>query len=858
MTTQRGVLSAPRGLTDTFLLDADWKDWFARVPKTYREHVWWTTLLVANRRVFLLHAVAFVSVFVVAERLEFPVGSTSAESTCPPPQSGCNIGWKWWWVAPSAALLGPAVSFIGRWYEADYLSSCFRSVARARNAFWQLAIAIGLAVTVYWVQARLPFCQYRCLLFRDWFETDDNEMAFNAQLTGLHVVCLSLLTLLAVLSTIRELFWPADTDPHALDDRLDFERRLRGLRHTEVAVRRRARPLLSEECIDTTTKACTVSIEALMPIALALIAFIVTTRWTNANMQQVIGASVAAALLGLILSFVISRCCWFHRTARVHSTLMAAVLPVALAVATYFLLVTWTAVSLLFAALAAIGAALLGLLFSLAIASCTGLYEVQRAVKEAARMYTFWITVWVIKVIVATVFEDGTGRTVIRSFHALSSYFYTAHSSATWIALALRLYLIAALWYLAAMVFIADTLGWYQLVIAVWGGVPRLARAWYRSCVFTCIKLFTCHDAYNLDVWTSFELKQLYDSIKEKLIDLPHLTRKQRGDAAQRYWECIVEELKTEHLIDHQTAQRLKDQEDLRIRSVEANRRLRNLVHSLKDDNLNTTRVFRAPGLTTLIPSYNEAILNDLPNEQSSKALRDATKDLRNVLREGVFGCWGSGVSALLLLVIGATFGAAVAATPLYIKRGSGDWQNLRRYYTFSVESVFAISVICLGAIFVVVGLRLRIWQQELVKVRRGAGSTPRGKNCSRAKSSLRACASRVWQKLKDKLQVGGVSFSNGKGDWNLQTQSGKFNFEDAELVQAAQLKLRQLLELLPKSSSSQRNANQGRRGLAAADAAIEMTTGGVSQSIKERNEHRNWLALKLYKPLANRSQPLR
>ena len=38
----------------------------------------------------------------------------------------------------------------------------------------------------------------------------------------------------------------------------------------------------------------------------------------------------------------------------------------------------------------------------------------------------------------------------------------------------MRAYLLGALWYLSAIVFVADTLGWYQLMTALWGGVVGL------------------------------------------------------------------------------------------------------------------------------------------------------------------------------------------------------------------------------------------------------------------------------------------------------------------------------------------------------------------------------------------------
>jgi hypothetical protein len=69
-----GIMDAAPGNRYKMLQDADWKSWFSRdghghaVPKRHRENVWWSSVFVANRRIFLLHAIAFSALVLVARR----------------------------------------------------------------------------------------------------------------------------------------------------------------------------------------------------------------------------------------------------------------------------------------------------------------------------------------------------------------------------------------------------------------------------------------------------------------------------------------------------------------------------------------------------------------------------------------------------------------------------------------------------------------------------------------------------------------------------------------------------------------------------------------------------------------------
>lgn len=59
------VMSAPPRLRYAILLRADWADFFDAIEKTHCEFRWWSCLLAANRRIFLLHALSFGALAIV-------------------------------------------------------------------------------------------------------------------------------------------------------------------------------------------------------------------------------------------------------------------------------------------------------------------------------------------------------------------------------------------------------------------------------------------------------------------------------------------------------------------------------------------------------------------------------------------------------------------------------------------------------------------------------------------------------------------------------------------------------------------------------------------------------------------------
>ena len=148
---------------------ADWAAWCDRkhggTPKRHREYVWWSSLLAANRRIFLLHAVAFAACSLVAERIDFPARDATPLN-CIDVLSGraaCKQPWQWWWYAPAVCLLPAVCATLGRICEwrSHQTSTAFASV---RNATLWLICHGCLAAIVWDVQTRISFCEFQCLL----------------------------------------------------------------------------------------------------------------------------------------------------------------------------------------------------------------------------------------------------------------------------------------------------------------------------------------------------------------------------------------------------------------------------------------------------------------------------------------------------------------------------------------------------------------------------------------------------------------------------------------------------------------------------------------------------------------------
>jgi hypothetical protein len=162
------------------LLVADWEAWFDEergVPKTHREHVWWTSLLFANRRIFLLHAVSLATILLLANRLTAP--PPSAPLQCLAAEIGeCASSWGAWALAPYLLLLSPALALAGRWHEFSS-NQVTTTAARVRAAAWLVVIMVWGAILVGWVQRQMSICELKCAMFQDWLGDDR-----HAQLAG--------------------------------------------------------------------------------------------------------------------------------------------------------------------------------------------------------------------------------------------------------------------------------------------------------------------------------------------------------------------------------------------------------------------------------------------------------------------------------------------------------------------------------------------------------------------------------------------------------------------------------------------------------------------------------------------------
>jgi hypothetical protein len=158
----------------------------------------------------------------------------------------------------------------------------------------------------------------------------------------------------------------------------------------------------------------------------------------------------------------------------------ATALPVATTIATFVLLTLTTSMSYLVASAVALFAGACSSLATLAAVNnglCAA-YALIPIVQEAMRMYLFWALVWLIK-ITAALFTLGPA--VVKANHGLGAWVFVDQVHAWSLSEAmLRVYLLGCVWCLAFYIFVADTLGWYQLVLAVWGGVPRVVRSFQR------------------------------------------------------------------------------------------------------------------------------------------------------------------------------------------------------------------------------------------------------------------------------------------------------------------------------------------------------------------------------------------
>lgn len=368
--TKKGVMDAPPGTRWVLLQQADWAAWFdptgGGAPKRHRENVWWSSLFVANRRIFLLHAVAFVLLVFVAYRIDFPEIVTGTEC---PVIGACTDMWGWWWAAPWMLLLPSLAGFVGRFYE-YWLHQIGGKLARTRNAFLQMLSHVVLATLIIWVQTQLSLCEYRCHFFSDWFgtsvvTTDGRQTA----LTGLHAVASVMLLFFSGSLFVEVLIKPTPPLDFAFDAQLNFENRAEELRQNS----------LFGKYLYTWGKPTWVALEM---------------GSDTSRRPKEVGAPIGLHPdeIGEEEEADFTRFPCF-------SLLMRAVVPFIVGAAVFMLTEVTAEASYLLtsvvAVLAAIIATLVGLMW---VTQCKRSVAIAPAFTEGVRMYLFWGLVWVCKV----------------------------------------------------------------------------------------------------------------------------------------------------------------------------------------------------------------------------------------------------------------------------------------------------------------------------------------------------------------------------------------------------------------------------------------------------------------------------
>jgi hypothetical protein len=75
-----------------------------------------------------------------------------------------------------------------------------------RNSFLHLLTHTILAILVAYTQSSMTICEYKCVVFDDWFTT--SGASDNAGLAGLHALSFLMLFVLAIYKLINDLFTP--------------------------------------------------------------------------------------------------------------------------------------------------------------------------------------------------------------------------------------------------------------------------------------------------------------------------------------------------------------------------------------------------------------------------------------------------------------------------------------------------------------------------------------------------------------------------------------------------------------------------------------------------------------------------
>jgi hypothetical protein len=266
-----------------------------------------------------------------------------------------------------------------------------------------------------------------------------------------------------------------------------------------------------------------------------------------------------------------------------------------------------------------------------------------------------------------------------------------------------------------------------------------------------------------------------------------------------RFWEAIVDDLYSSHLLSNQERIYLLEKRNTSLESDEARRRLFHWRQSLRDEKLRPSSAFRVPGLTTLVPSYNEAILNGLP-DLSSAALREASTATLEAVGEArpffytACGCF----------VLGAMFGVVVQA----LITADSISASLR------LDSIGAVAVS--AAVIAILSAAGACW---FWRVQRAATV-----DIAKLKATLAACGADVVP-------------TRDKQKWSRMPE----NLDDAETVQAAQLTMR-----LHLGSHD-----------AAPAAPARVGDGSEAELANSSAENKAWSKLPLYTVPADRAQRL-
>ena len=258
-------------------------------------------------------------------------------------------------------------------------------------------------------------------------------------------------------------------------------------------------------------------------------------------------------------------------------------------------------------------------------------------VAAIVRMYAFWALVWAAKIAAGALvllpatfdahcsimawgetYDTWTPKTDVDAMEVEGAALSYSLDPASMI----RVWLAAAVWGASMTAFVADTLLWYQLVMAVVGGVHGLSRHGLAG------------------RWRGAQPSTINARVSRKL-----LGEDGSGGGWRPLWEAVVSEMHDGDLISHDEKDALLRSDDVAStqalpshvpRNREARRRLQFLLRSLGDPTLpQSDGVLATPGLTVMVPHYAETIL--VPES----TLTDDTKEAHRPLLAGVLSISG-------------------------------------------------------------------------------------------------------------------------------------------------------------------------------------------------------------------------